>query len=83
MVNTIEDIIKFINDKSFKKIFLLCGKKSFINSKANTLLNQFSKDKEIEFFYKSSEIPILEELVEIIKKRNRGRETRPLFPKYC
>ena len=34
IVNSIEDIKKFINDKSFKKIFILCGKKSFVTSGA-------------------------------------------------
>ncbi len=28
MVNSLEDIKKFIDDKSFKKIFVLCGKKT-------------------------------------------------------
>ena len=31
MINSIKDVAKFINDKSFKKIFLLCGKNSFVN----------------------------------------------------
>ena len=34
MVNSIEDIKKFISDNSFKRIFILCGKKSFITSGA-------------------------------------------------
>ena len=66
MVNSTEDIKKFINDKSFKKIFVLCGKKSFVNSGAENLLKNIS-NKEIKLFYKKSEIPILEELIEIIK----------------
>ena len=68
MLNKIENILKFINDKSFKKIFLICGKKSFINSGANILLKKLDNEKKIEFFYKTSEIPILDELLEIIKK---------------
>ena len=35
MINSKEDIKKFINDKDFQKIFILCGKKSFICSEAN------------------------------------------------
>ena len=66
MINSSEDILKYINDKSFKKIFVLCGKKSFVNSGAENLLKNISK-KEIKLFYKKSEIPILEELIEIIK----------------
>ena len=68
MVNSIEDIKKFINDKSFKKIFVLCGKKSFVTSGAEDLLNDISTGKQIELFYKTSELPILEELIKIIKK---------------
>jgi hypothetical protein len=30
MVNSIEDIKKFISDTSFKRIFILCGKKSLL-----------------------------------------------------
>ena len=66
MISSSEDILKYINDKSFKKIFVLCGKKSFVNSGAENLIKNIST-KEIKLFYKKSEIPILEELIEIIK----------------
>ena len=66
MVNSAEDIKKFVNDKSFKKIFVLCGKKSFVTSGAENLFKKIITDKEIKLFYKKSELPILEELVEII-----------------
>lgn len=68
MINTADDIKKFINDKSFKKIFILCGKKSFITSGASILFKKIINDKDIKFFYKNSEIPILEELIDIIKE---------------
>ncbi len=66
MVNTTEDIKNFINDKSFKKIFILCGKKSFITSGAENLFKKLIVDKKIKLFYKKSDLPILEELIEII-----------------
>ena len=66
MVNSIEDIKKFINDKSFKKIFVLCGKKSFANSGAKNFLKMILSEKESNIFYKKSELPILEELIDII-----------------
>ena len=66
MTSSSEDILKYINDKSFKKIFVLCGKKSFVNSGAENLLKNIV-NKEIKLFYKKSEIPILKELIEIIK----------------
>ena len=73
MINSIEDIEKFINEKNFKKIFLLCGKKSFVNSGAELLFKDISSFKKIKLFYKNSELPILDELIEIIKDiRNFG-----------
>jgi len=67
MINTTEDIKKFINDKSFKKIFVLCGKKSFATSGAEIFFKALLNNKETKLFYKSSELPILEELIKIIK----------------
>ncbi len=65
MINKIEDILKFINDDSFKKIFVICGKKSFKNSGAQDFLKNIDNKKEIRIFYKSSELPIIEELIKI------------------
>ena len=68
MVNSTEDIKNFINDKSFRKIFILCGKKSFITSGAEIFFKNIIKDKDIKLFYKNSELPILEELINIVKE---------------
>ena len=68
MINSTNDIKNFINDKSFKRIFILCGKKSFISSGATNLAKNINPNQEIKLFYKKSEIPILEELIEIIKE---------------
>ena len=68
MVNSLADIEKFINDKSFKKIFILSGKKSFVTSGAENFFKKIIKDKDIKFFYKESEIPVLDELIKIIKE---------------
>ena len=74
MINSIEDIKKFINDKSFKKIFILCGKKSFVTSGAEEVFKKIVNDKDTKIFYKRSELPILEELIEII---NNIKNFRP------
>jgi len=66
MINSTEDIKNFINDKNFKKIFILCGKKSFITSGAEIFFKKLLNNKEIKLFYKASELPILEELIKII-----------------
>ena len=68
MVNSKEDIKKFISDKSFKKIFLLCGKKSFVTSGSEILFKELMQNKKVKLFYKNSELPILEELIDIIKE---------------
>ena len=67
MISSSTDILKFIDDKSFKKIFILCGRNSFFNSGAENLIKKLNH-KETRFFYKKSEIPILEELIEIINE---------------
>ena len=67
MVNSLDDIKKFVNDKSFKKIFILCGKRSFPISGAEIFFKKMISEKETKLFYKKSEFPILEELIEIIK----------------
>ena len=67
MINSIEDIKSFINDKSFKKIFILCGKKSFVTSGAQDFFKSVIDNKKFKTFYKNSELPILEELIDIIK----------------
>ena len=67
IVNSHDDILNFINDRNFNKIFILCGKKSFETSGAEKLFKKI-KNKEIKYFYKKSEIPVLNELIEIIKE---------------
>ncbi len=67
IVNSHDDILNFINDRNFNKIFILCGKKSFDTSGAEKLFKKI-KNKEIKYFYKKSEIPVLNELIEIIKE---------------
>ena len=66
MINSTEDIKKFINDISFRKIFVLCGKKSFVTSGAEIFFKESLNNKETKLFYKNSELPILEELIDII-----------------
>ena len=67
MITSLEDILNYVNDKSFKKILFCVEKKSFSNSGAENFLKKIN-NKEIKLFYKKSEIPILEELIEIIKE---------------
>ena len=66
MINSTEDVKKFITDNSFKKIFVLCGKKSFITSGAEIFFKELLNNKETRLFYKNSVLPVLEELIKII-----------------
>tara|TARA_Y100001958_G_C21244327_1_gene573507 strand:- start:2671 stop:3768 length:1098 start_codon:yes stop_codon:yes gene_type:complete len=68
MLNSLQDIKNFISDNAFKKIFILCGKKSFSTSGAELFFKENLKKKEVKVYYKLSEIPILEELLEIIRE---------------
>ena len=67
MISSTNDIKKFIGDKSFKKVFILCGKKSFVTSGADIFFKELLNNKKNKLFYKNSEIPTLEELIDIIK----------------
>ncbi len=66
MINSTEDIKKYINDKSFKKIFIICGKKSFVTSGADIFFKEILNNKKIKLFYKNSQLPVLDELIKII-----------------
>ena len=59
MINSTNDINTFICDKIFNKIFILCGKKSFVTSGAQKFFNNLLKKKEISYFYKKSDLYIL------------------------
>ena len=50
MISSTNDIKTFINDKGFKKIFILCGKKSFVTSGAEKFFNNLLKKKRNLFF---------------------------------
>ena len=55
MTSSFDDVLAYIDDKNFKKVFVLCGKKSFINSGAKNLFKKI-KNKEVKIYYKKSEI---------------------------
>lgn len=67
MVNSTEDIKKYIFSNKFKKIFVLCGKKSFLTSGADKLFKEILIKQEIYYYHKYSDIPVLQELIDIIK----------------
>ena len=68
MISNISDIENYLDDKSFKKIFLLTGTKSFEFSGAKKILSKILKKKETKYFHKKSTLPVFEELIKIIKE---------------
>lgn len=74
MINSIDDIKKFINKKNYNKVFILFGKRSFLLSGAENFFKENFYDKKIKFFAKNSDLPILEELIEI---NNQIRDFKP------
>ena len=60
------DLQNFINQKSFKKIFVLTGKKSYKFSNANNILNSVLKKKVTKYYFKNLSYPDLSELTDII-----------------
>ena len=66
MINSLEDIKKFLNDKSFRKIFIIMWKSLFITSGAQKFFKNVIVKQKLKIIYKNSELPILEELIDII-----------------
>ena len=63
----ISDFNKLIQKDKFQKIFIISGKNSFYKSKANTFI-KFPKKKVLKFFFKKSKLPVVYDLILIIKE---------------
>ena len=61
-----KDLANFLNQKQFKKIFILGGKNSFISSGAKKLLDKYLKNKITYYYFKTSPFPEISELKNII-----------------
>ena len=61
-----DDLSLFLKKEKFKKIFILCGKQSFINSGAKEIIEKALVEKSFEFFFKVGQIPEIKELEKII-----------------
>ena len=64
---TTQDLKKFIESESFKKILVIAGNKSFYKAGLKNFFLNFKK-KNLEFFFKKKTYPDFDELVEIIQK---------------
>ena len=63
---TTQDLKKFIESESFKKILVIAGNKSFYKAGLKNFFLNFKK-KNLEFFFKKKTYPDFDELVEIIQ----------------
>ena len=61
-----KDLEIFLKNKSYKRIFILCGKKSFISSGAKKIITKYLKNNITKFYFKISPYPELSELKNII-----------------
>ena len=63
-----KEIHKFLNQKNFKKIFILSGKNSYFKSGANKIFDNLLVEKKTMFYFKKSFYPDIKELKVIIEK---------------
>tara|TARA_A100001015_G_C14992486_1_gene714648 strand:+ start:927 stop:2048 length:1122 start_codon:yes stop_codon:yes gene_type:complete len=64
----IKNLKKFIQDKKFKKVFVITGKNSYFKSGANKIFDQLLLDKTNLYYFKKSFYPEINELKKIIRK---------------
>ena len=60
------DLLRFIENENFKKIFVLSGKTSYILSDAKNILASILKKKITKYYFKNSFYPEIYELKKII-----------------
>ena len=65
-LNSLQELDSILKNKNFKKIFILCGKKSFKLSGANKILEKKLINKDTYFYFKNSPYPEIIELKKII-----------------
>jgi len=59
------DLKKLVSQTKFKRIFFLCGKKSYYSSGANQTFKKILKKKTTKFYFKNSPFPEIVELRKI------------------
>ena len=60
-----ENLLRFLDDKNFKKILIITGYNSYKKSNAEKLLKNIVTKKKINFYFKESFLPNLHELKKI------------------
>ena len=65
--SSIKELELFFKTEKFKKIFVICGEKSFHESCANKILSKFLNEQLVRYYFKKFPYPDLNELKLIIK----------------
>ena len=63
--NSSNNLRLFFKNKTIKKVFLISGNNSFYKSGADKIFFKILKEKIVEFYFKTSNIPDLKELKKI------------------
>ncbi len=63
--STEKNLEDFLKQKKFKKVFILCGKKSFVKSGAKKMITKYVKDKIVKYYFKQSPFPEINEAKKI------------------
>ena len=66
LLSSEHDLANFLKEKKFEKVFILCGKKSYVNSGAKRILSKYLRNKITKYYYKCSPYPEISELKRII-----------------
>jgi len=66
LLSSEHDLANFLKEKKFEKVFILSGKKSYINSGAKRILSRYLRNKITKHYYKCSPYPEISELKRII-----------------
>ena len=66
LLSSENDLANFLRQKKFKKIFILCGKKSYVTSSAKKILSRYLRNKITKHYFKYSPYPEISELKNII-----------------
>ena len=66
LLSSERDLANFLKEKKFEKVFILSGKKSYVNSGAKRILSRYLRNKITKYFFKCSPYPEISELKKII-----------------
>ena len=66
LLSSKHDLSNFLKEKKFEKVFIICGKKSYVKSGAKRILSRYLRDKITKHYYKCSLYPEISELKRIV-----------------